>query len=60
MDGGFTVVRHRFVVYPLNHTILLVDLTEIGIPDEIYPQEGKLQMVPPFVSEVGNQRRPTS
>jgi hypothetical protein len=43
---GLIVVKHRFVVYQLSHTILLVDLTEIGLPNEINPPEGKFQMVP--------------
>jgi hypothetical protein len=37
---------HRFLVHGLNHTILLVDITEIGLPTEILPPEGKTQSVP--------------
>ena len=36
----------RFIVYPLNHTILAVDVTEIGLPVGIYPPDGELKMVP--------------
>ena len=36
----------RFIIYPLNHTILAVDITEIGLPAGIYPPEGELKMVP--------------
>jgi len=36
----------RYVIYPLNHTILVVDVSEIGMPVEIYPHEGVLKMVP--------------
>ena len=39
-------MRHRFLVHELNHTILLVDITEVGIPTEILPPEGKTQSVP--------------
>ncbi|MGP8156664.1 MAG: hypothetical protein ACLQMT_07360 [Candidatus Acidiferrales bacterium] len=42
MKHGF----HRFLIHKLNHTTLLVDITEIGLPREIYPPEGKLQTVP--------------
>jgi hypothetical protein len=38
-------MKRHFIVYQLNHTILLVDLTGIGLPNEIYPSEGKDQMV---------------
>lgn len=36
----------RFIIYPLNHTILAVDVIEIGLPAGIYPPEGELKMVP--------------
>jgi hypothetical protein len=39
-------MKHRFVVYQLNHTILCIDLTEIGLPSEIYAPQGKSQTVP--------------
>ena len=38
-------MRHRFLLYRLSHTILVVDITEIGLP-LIYPRDGKRQMVP--------------
>jgi hypothetical protein len=38
-------VKHRFLLHQLNHTILCVDITEIGLSNEIYPPEGKNQMV---------------
>ncbi len=37
---------HRFVIYPFSHTMLLIDITEIGRPNEIFPPEGNIQMVP--------------
>jgi hypothetical protein len=40
------VMIPRFVIYPLNHTILVLDVTEIGLPTGIYPPEGELKMVP--------------
>lgn len=36
----------RFVLYPLNHTVLVIDVTEIGLPKGVYPPEGELKMVP--------------
>ena len=39
-------MRHRFLLYRLSHTVVVVDLTEIGLPMEIYPPDGKRQMVP--------------
>jgi hypothetical protein len=38
-------MKHRFLIHSLNHTTLLVDITEIGLPTEIYPPEGKSQPV---------------
>jgi hypothetical protein len=41
------MARH-FIVYPFSHTTLVVDTTDIGLPTEVYPPEGKLQMVPSY------------
>jgi hypothetical protein len=38
-------MKHRFLIHSLNHTSLLVDITEVGSPTEVYPPEGKLQSV---------------
>ena len=38
-------MKHRYLIHSLNHTILLVDITEIGLPDEVYPPEGREQLV---------------
>jgi hypothetical protein len=38
-------MEYRFPVHNLNHTTLLVDITSIGIPSEVYPPEGKPQTV---------------
>jgi hypothetical protein len=35
----------RFLIHSLNHTTLLVDITGIGLPTEVYPPEGKSQPV---------------
>ena len=40
------MMKHRFLIHSLNHTTLLVDITEIGLPTEVYPPEGKSQAVP--------------
>ena len=39
-------MNHRFIIYSFSHTILVVDITEIGLPTEIYPPDGKRQLVP--------------
>jgi hypothetical protein len=39
-------MKHRFLVHNLNHTVLLVDVTPIGIPSEIDLPEVKPQTVP--------------
>ena len=39
-------MKHGFMIHALNHTYLVVDITSIGLPTEIYPEEGKEQMVP--------------
>ena len=36
----------RFLLHSQNHTMLLVDITEVGLPTEIYPKGGKEQTVP--------------
>ena len=38
-------MKHRFLVHSLNHTTLLVDITAVGLPTEIYPPEGKPEPV---------------
>jgi hypothetical protein len=38
-------MKHKFLIHQLNHTSLLVDITAIGLPTEIYPPEGKPQSV---------------
>jgi hypothetical protein len=38
-------MKHRFLIHSLNHTILSVDVTAIGLPTKVYPPEGKLQSI---------------
>lgn len=38
-------MKRRFLIHDLNHTILLVDITDIGLPAEVYPADGKSQSV---------------
>ena len=38
-------MKHRFMIHALNHTWLVVDITSIGFPTEVYPEEGKEQML---------------
>ena len=40
------VMKHRVLVHSLNHTFLVVDITSIGLPTEIYPQDGQQRDVP--------------
>lgn len=35
----------RFLIHTLNHTVLIVDITAIGIPRGGYPPEGEVQEV---------------
>lgn len=39
-------MKHRVLLYRLSHTILAIDITDIGFSNEAFPDEGKLQMVP--------------
>jgi|HubBroStandDraft_3_1064219.scaffolds.fasta_scaffold352287_1 hypothetical protein len=39
-------MKHRFLLCRLSHTVMVVDLTEIGLPTETYPLDGKKQTVP--------------
>jgi hypothetical protein len=63
-------MEHKFLIHKLNHTFLLVDITEIGLPIEIYPPEGKMQLVPSlrfqgwnhvdkYLSDMGAERKAT-
>jgi hypothetical protein len=36
-------VKRRYLIWEVNHTIVLIDATPIGLPNEIYPPEGKRQ-----------------
>jgi hypothetical protein len=36
-------MKHRFLIHSLNHTVLVIDATPIGLHTEIYPPEGKSQ-----------------
>jgi hypothetical protein len=40
------IMKRSFLVHSLNHTALLVDISEIGLPTEVYPPKGKSQPVP--------------
>jgi hypothetical protein len=39
-------MKHRFMIHSLNHTVLMVDISKIGLPDVIFPPDGQEQMVP--------------
>ena len=36
-------MKHRLLLHLLSHTYVVVDITKIGLPTEIYPPEGKPQ-----------------
>ena len=39
-------MKHRFLIHPISHTILVVDITQFGIEIEINPRTGNTKMVP--------------
>jgi hypothetical protein len=39
-------MKYSFLIHNLNHTTLLVDITAVELPNEIYPSEGRLQTIP--------------
>jgi hypothetical protein len=39
-------MKHRFLLHSLNHTVLSVDITEIGTPKTVIESEGQKQAVP--------------
>jgi hypothetical protein len=39
-------MKHRFLLHDLNHTVLAVDITEMGIPKTPVESEGQKQTVP--------------
>ena len=38
--------QRRYLVYEVNHTVLLVDASSVGLPNEIFPPEGKEYNLP--------------
>jgi hypothetical protein len=44
--GILSEMKHRFLFHSLNHTVLVVDITEIGIPRTVIEPEGQAQHVP--------------
>jgi hypothetical protein len=39
-------MKHRFLLHALNHTILVVDITSIGLPTGIIGDEGEARSLP--------------
>ena len=39
-------MKHRFLLHSLNHTVLIVDISQFGMNIEINPRTGNSQMVP--------------
>jgi len=39
-------MKHRFLLHSLNHTILVVDISQSGIPIQINSRTGNTTMVP--------------
>jgi hypothetical protein len=40
------LMKHRFLLHSLNHTILVVDISQFGMAIEINPRTGNTKMVP--------------
>jgi hypothetical protein len=47
-------MKHRFLIHSLNHTNLLVDISEIGLPAEVFPAQGKPSLYSRFGFRCGN------
>jgi hypothetical protein len=41
-------LKRRYLVFDVNHSILLVDTSSIGLLKEILPPEGKAEALPSF------------
>ena len=41
--GYSNVMKHRFLLHNLNHTILTVDITSVGLPTEPITDEGEMR-----------------
>jgi hypothetical protein len=39
-------MKHRFLLHSLNHTILVVDISEFGMAVEVNPRTGNTKTVP--------------
>jgi len=39
-------MKHRFLLHSLNHTILVVDISQFGLTIEINPRSGNTKAVP--------------
>jgi hypothetical protein len=39
-------MKHRFLLHSINHTILVVDISEFGMEIEVNPRTGNTNMVP--------------
>ena len=36
----------RFLLHSLSHTTLIIDITQLGLPMIVYPEQGELAQVP--------------
>jgi hypothetical protein len=50
-------LKHRYLVFEVSHSVLLVDASSVGAPNEILPAEGKAQTLPRFFSGRGSGLR---
>ena len=48
MNIGESVVKYRFLIHSLSHTFVVVDISTIGMPTQIYPTTGQVQQVSAF------------
>ena len=53
-------MEHRFLIHAVSHTWVVVDITQICLLSEIYPEEGKKQIVSAYGFGVGKMSRAIS
>jgi hypothetical protein len=39
-------MKHRFLIHSLNHTALVVDITQFGLPTKVFPPGGEHETAP--------------
>ena len=39
-------MMHRFLLHSLSHTVIVVDITDCGLPTDVFPPTGERRLVP--------------